>query len=87
MKSEGTPIVCQANGWRLKIGPSAKPRAGRVKAAAAMPPAVCTDMVMNRRRLTVSPSKEPGMFRSAVYFDLACLCLSGNLRSCSRRLN
>ena len=32
---------------------------------------------MKRRRVTVSPSKAPGMFRSAVYLDLGCLRDSG----------
>ena len=47
MKSEVRPIVCQLNGSRLKIGPSAKPSAGRAKAAAAIPPAPCVTTFMN----------------------------------------
>ncbi len=60
----------------LKIGPIAKPSAGSANAAAAIPPAVCAVPVMKRRRVTVSPSKAPGIMRSAVYLDLCFACLS-----------
>ena len=76
-KSDGTPIGCQSNGTRLNSGPSAKPSAGSVNEATVAAPAALTVRFMNRRRVTVSPSNAPGMFRSVVYFDLACLCLSG----------
>src|SRR3712207_7708959 len=45
------------------------PRAGSVNAAAATAPAVCAVPVMKRRRVTVSPSKAPGIPRPAVYLD------------------
>src|SRR3954452_19546766 len=57
----------------LKIGPSAKPSAGRAKAADARPPAAKAPPVIRPRRVTVSPSKAPGMFRSAVYGDFLFL--------------
>jgi len=53
-------------------GPSAKPSAGRRKADAATAPATFAVPVMNRRRVTVSPSKAPGIMRSAVYLLLVC---------------
>src|SRR4051812_22229434 len=53
--------------------PAAKPSAGSAKAEAAMAPAACVVSVIIRRRVTVSPSKAPGMLRSAVYFDCGCL--------------
>ena len=37
-------------------------------APAAIAPAPWAVPVMNRRRVTVSPSKPPGIFRSSVYF-------------------
>src|SRR5579884_992527 len=76
-KSEVGPIACQLHDWRLKIGAIANPSAGRVNAAAAMPPTPLAHRFMNARRVTVSPSKAPGMFRSMVYFDLVCLRRSG----------
>ena len=62
-------MICHSNGSRLKIGPSANPSAGSVKAAAATTPAPCAVTFMNRRRVTVSPSKAPGIPRSAVYLE------------------
>src|SRR6185312_13780046 len=50
-----------------------KPSAGRTKAAVATAPAPFAVTTMKRRRVTVSPSKAPGMFRSAVYFDFGSL--------------
>src|ERR1700677_3758142 len=41
-----------------------------------MPPAAWPPTVMNRRRVTVSPSKAPGMPRSRVYLDLCFACAS-----------
>src|SRR5579859_7051943 len=69
-------MICHSKGSRLNTGPMAKPRAGSVKAAAARPPSPWTVTFMNRRRVTVSPSNAPGMFRSTVYFDRFSLCLS-----------
>src|SRR4051794_21156287 len=57
--------------------PIAKPIAGSRMAAVAMAPPAWTVRVMNRRRVTVSPSKAPGMFRSAVYLEMGCLRDSG----------
>ena len=37
------------------------------------PPTPLAQMFMNVRRVTVSPSNAPGIFRSAVYFGLGCL--------------
>src|SRR4051794_33294715 len=60
-------------GARSKIAePAAKPSAGSRNAEAATAPAPCTVRVINRRRVTVSPSNAPGMFRSAVYLDCGC---------------
>src|SRR3954466_1031805 len=56
--------------------PAAKPRAGRRNAEAATAPATFVVRDIIRRRVTVSPSKAPGMLRSAVYFD--CCCLRGS---------
>src|SRR3954452_2779763 len=65
-------------GARSKIAePAAKPSAGSRKADAATAPAPCTVRVINRRRVTVSPSKAPGMLRSAVYLDCDCWRGSG----------
>src|SRR3954451_13351226 len=61
-------------GARSKIAePAAKPSAGSRNAEAATAPAPCTVRVINRRRVTVSPSNAPGMFRSAVYLDCGCV--------------
>ena len=49
-------------------GPKAMPSAGSVNAAVATAPAPWVVIVMNRRRVTVSPSNEPGIFASAVVF-------------------
>ena len=77
LKSSSVPTVCQLNGSRLKIGPTANASAGNVNANAATPPAPCVTAVMNRRRVTVSPSNDPGICRSAVYLDFApCVCRS-----------
>jgi hypothetical protein len=70
LADSGTPMSSQKCGGCLKIGPIAKPSAGSVKEAAAIAPAVWAVPVMKRRRVTVSPSKAPGIIRSAVYFDL-----------------
>src|ERR1700730_4807799 len=79
------PTPSQRWGGLLKIGPTAKPRAGRANAAAAIPPAVWAVPVMNRRRVIVSPSKAPGIMRSAVYLDLFRACLSDTwIRTISR---
>ena len=77
VKSSGGPIGCQSKGTRLNSGPSAKPSAGSVNAAAATRPLPCVTTFMNRRRVTVSPSNAPGICRSAVYLDLKpSLCRS-----------
>src|ERR1700736_5686574 len=73
-------MSCQEWGSPLNIGPSAKPSAGSVKAPAATAPAVWAVPVMNRRRVIVSPSKAPGILRSAVYLDLCFACLSDTER-------
>src|ERR687888_329338 len=76
--SLGAPTFSQRTGGRSKIAePAAKASAGSVNAAAASPPAPCTVSVIMRRRVTVSPSKAPGMLRSAVYLDFVCLRGSG----------
>ncbi len=68
------PSAC---GVLLKIGPIAKPSAGSAKAPRGDDPgAVGAPTVMKRRRVTVSPSKAPGMPRSSVYLDLCLRCLS-----------
>ena len=76
-KSTGRPIACHCHSWRLKIGAMANPSAGRVNAATATAPAPLAARFINRRRVTVSPSNAPGMFRSAVYFDFVSLRRSG----------
>src|SRR3954451_14109235 len=53
--------------------PSAKPRTGSVNDIAATAPAPWATPVIRRRRVTVSPSKAPGMFRSTVYLDFGVL--------------
>src|SRR3954451_16991553 len=73
LKSLGGPIACQGCSCFSNSGPSAKPSAGRTKAAVATAPVRWTVPVMKRRRVTVSPSNAPGMPRSAVYLDLASL--------------
>src|SRR3954451_20593206 len=65
--SSGAPMACQVASCFSKTGPIAKPRAGSRKATVATAPATLTVPVMNRRRVTVSPSNAPGMSRSAVY--------------------
>src|SRR5690242_17990064 len=82
MGSQGMWVV-------LNTGARAKPRAGRVNAAAATAPAPLAVPTMNRRRVTVSPSNAPGIFRSAVYFEslgLRRLGTSGERRSAGRRI-
>ena len=74
---------CQGCSFSSNIGPSAKPSAGSTIAAVATAPPVCAVPVMKRRRVTVSPSKAPGIWRSAVYFDLAACGLA--LGSCEAR--
>src|SRR6516164_2499450 len=69
------PTVSQVCGVLLKIGPIANASAGSVNAPTATAPATLALPVMNRRRVTVSPSNAPGIIRSAVYLDLY-LCLS-----------
>ena len=54
-------------------GPSAKPSVGSKIADVATAPATWTVPVMKRRRVTVSPSKAPGISRSTVYLDLGTL--------------
>ena len=54
----------------FSIGPIANASAGSVKAPTATTPARLALPVMNRRRVTVSPSNAPGIDRSAVYLDL-----------------
>src|SRR3954453_13579728 len=60
--------------------PIAKPIAGSRIAAVAIAPPAWTVSVMKRRRVTVSPSKAPGIFRSAVYLERGCLRDSGTGR-------
>src|SRR3954462_8679251 len=62
------------HGWSCfsKTGPRAKPSAGSAMAETATAPATLAAPVMNRRRVTVSPSKAPGIRRSVVYLDLIC---------------
>src|ERR1700690_2274090 len=74
----GVPTVCQPSVSFLKIGPIAKASAGSAKPIVASAPAPCAVPVMNRRRVTVSPSKAPGIPRSAVYFDLLGLRVGAN---------
>src|SRR6202142_756553 len=74
----GGPIGCQGSESFLKIGPIANARVGRVKPIAISAPAPCAVPVMKRRRVTVSPSKAPGMPRSAVYLDLLGLRVGAN---------
>src|SRR5438445_7570912 len=68
-KSTGLPTGCHSHGACLKIGAMAKPSAGSANAAVATAPAPFAARFMKRRRVTVSPSYEPGMFRPSVYFD------------------
>src|SRR5437588_10715147 len=63
--------------WVLNTGASANPSAGSVKAAAATAPAPLAAPTMSLRRVIVSPSNAPGMFRSSVYLDLAARRRSG----------
>ena len=70
-KSAGLPTASQVTGGRSNTAlPMANASGGSVKAAAAVIPAPCAVSVMKRRRVTVSPSKAPGIPRSAVYLDL-----------------
>src|ERR1700724_2443467 len=71
-------MVCQPSDTLEKIGPIAKASAGSAKPIVASAPAPCTVPVMNRRRVTVSPSKAPGIPRSAVYLDLLGLRVGAN---------
>src|SRR4051794_121416 len=66
-------MSCQGCLCSSKIGPAAKPTAGRTIAAVAVIPAMWTVPVMKRRRVTVSPGNAPGIRRSDVYFDLVFL--------------
>src|SRR5579863_8953995 len=66
----GVPTVCQGSESFLKIGPIAKATAGSEAPITTSAPPACAVPVMNRRRVTVSPSKAPGIPRSAVYLDL-----------------
>ncbi len=75
LKSWTDPTSSQCGEWPWNTGPSANPSAGSVNAPAATAPAPFTVPTMNRRRVTVSPSKAPGMLRSAVYFGLGSLRL------------
>ena len=72
----------------MKIGPIAKPSAGsgERRRPPRAPARLGADPVMNRRRVTVSPSKAPGIRRSSVYLDLCFARLSGTEpRTISRR--
>src|ERR1700730_1032047 len=71
-------MVCQPSDTLEKIGPIAKASAGSAKPIVISAPAPCTVPVMNRRRVTVSPSKAPGIPRSAVYLDLLGLRVGAN---------
>src|SRR5919108_4875218 len=69
-KSLGGPTASQLTGGRSKMAvPIAKPSAGSVNAATAIPPPAWTARPIARRRVTVSPSKAPGIRRSSVYLD------------------
>src|SRR5215218_1341191 len=73
-KSSGGPIGFHSTGGRSNSAePAANPSAGRAKADTAIAPAPWAVAVMKRRRVTVSPSKAPGMPRSAVYLLLGSL--------------
>src|SRR5215213_5767574 len=73
-KSSGAPIASHSTGGRSNSAePAAKPSAGSVNAETAIAPAPWTVTVMNRRRVTVSPSNAPGMPRSRVYLLLGSL--------------
>src|SRR5471032_3124246 len=74
----GVPTVCQGSESLEKIGQIANATAGSAKPIVASAPAPCTVPVMNRRRVTVSPSKAPGIPRSAVYLDLLGLRVVAN---------
>ncbi len=76
----GPTIFPDGGGCFLKIGPIAKPSAGSAKAAAATPPAPWAVAVMKRRRVIVSPSKAPGIFRSSGVFGLVLDALVGHVR-------
>ena len=54
-------------------GADGEAQRGQRERSAATAPAPCAVQVMKRRRVTVSPSKAPGISRSAVYFDLGSL--------------
>src|SRR4051794_41756169 len=69
---------CHVTGGRSNTAePTANASAGSVKAIAAAAPAPCAVSVIIRRRVIVSPSKAPGMLRSAVYFGFGCRRGSG----------
>src|SRR6185437_5034880 len=69
LNRETGPTRCHVSGVCENTGPIAKPRAGSVNAAAAITPVACAVPLMNRRRVTVSPSKAPGSWRSCVYLE------------------
>src|SRR5579871_5957956 len=71
----GGPTGCQGSETLSKIGPTANATAGSAIPIVNSAPAPCAVPVMNRRRVTVSPSKAPGIPRSAVYLDLCLSCL------------
>src|SRR5580698_8977648 len=71
-------MVCQPSDTLEKIGPIAKASAGSAKPIVINAPAPCTVPVMKRRRVTVSPSKAPGIPRSSVYLDLLGLRVGAN---------
>src|SRR4051794_35246407 len=84
-KSSGLPTVSHCTSGRSNSAePAAKPSAGSRKALVATTPAPWALSVMNRRRVTVSPSNAPGIPRSAVYFDLGVLRGSGTCRVSGR---
>src|SRR5688572_17111372 len=73
-KSSGGPTGSQTAGGRSNSAePTAKPSAGSVNVATAMPPPTWTARPIARRRVTVSPSNAPGIRRSDVYLGFGCL--------------
>src|SRR5262245_7381709 len=68
--SSGVPTACHFSSVFSNTGPSANPSAGSAIADTATAPATFTVTPMKRRRVTVSPSNEPGMRRSDVYLLL-----------------
>ena len=74
LKSSGGPTASQSTGGRSNSAePAANPSAGSANAETAIAPAPWAVRVMNRRRVTVSPSNAPGIPRSRVYLLLGSL--------------